>query len=111
MKTKINLQFQQGDCIIETATIPTDAIPVKSVVLAEGEGHHLHRFSSPQNVQVFEKDGIKYARVLTETKVEHVKPDGRHGEHNPLTVHPGEYTFGQISEYDYMAQMARNVVD
>lgn len=110
MKKK-QAQFQQGDVVIESATIPKDATPVKNHVLAEGEGHHLHRFATPKNVQVFEKDGIKYARVLEETRVEHVTPDGRHGEHNPLTIPVGDYTFGQISEYDYTAQMARNVID
>ena len=105
------LQFQQGDVVIESAAIPKGATRVGSAILAEGEGHHLHRFAIEQNVQVFKKDGIMYARVLKETTVEHVTPDGRHGEHHPLLIPAGDYTFGQISEFDYVAQMARNVVD
>jgi hypothetical protein len=43
--------------------------------------------------------------------VEHVTPDGRHGEHNPITIPTGDYQFGQVMEYDYLNEMAREVID
>lgn len=104
-------QIQQGDVFWEASAIPEGATQVKGATFAEGEGHHVHRAAVPANVQLYEKDGIKYCRVLTETSVEHVTPDGRPGEHCPVVLAPGDYLFGQVSEYDYLNEMARSVVD
>ena len=108
------MQIQQGDVLIKSATIPADAQPVRrkgKAVLAEGEGHHVHRAATAAGVELFEKDGIKFARFAQETTIEHVTPDGRKGEHNPITVPPGDYVYGQVMEYDYLAEMAREVID
>lgn len=108
------MQIQQGDVLIKSAAIPTDAQPVRGkgkVVLAEGEGHHVHRAATAQGVELFIKDGIKYARFTQETTIEHVTPDGRKGEHNPVTVPPGDYIYRQVLEYDYLNEMAREVID
>lgn len=105
-------QFQQGDVVLERVNgIPADADPVKGATLAEGEGHHLHRFAVASNVELYTKDGVRFARVKKDTEIEHVTPDGRHGEHNPITIPAGDYKFGQVQEWDYLAEMAREVVD
>ena len=109
------MQIQQGDVVIESVEkIPADAEKQHSkghAVFAEGEGHHLHRVATVGAVTTYLKDGIRYARVHQETLLEHVTPDGRPGEHNPITLPPGDYTFGQVFEYDYVGEMAREVVD
>lgn len=105
-------QFQQGDVVLErVAGIPEDAERVKGAVLAEGEGHHLHRFAVASSVELYVKDGVRFARVLEDAEVEHVTPDGRHGEHHSITLPAGDYKFGQVREWDYLAEMAREVVD
>jgi hypothetical protein len=105
-------QYQQGDVWIErVGAIPDGAERVNGATLAEGEGHHVHRFAVDADVELHVKDGVQYARVLHETKVEHVTSDGRPGEHNPITLPAGDYACGQVMEYDYLAEMARNVVD
>jgi hypothetical protein len=105
-------QYQQGDVWIErVSAIPDEAERVGGVTLAEGEGHHLHRFAAGADVEIYVKDGVRYARVLSETRVEHVTTDGRPGEHNTITLPAGDYSFGQVVEYDYLAEMARSVVD
>ena len=105
-------QFQQGDVWLQRVeSIPADAEPVNSVVLAEGEGHHLHRFVVAEDVEMFVKDGVRFARLNRESVIEHVTPDGRHGEHHRITVPAGDYQFGQVVEFDYLAEMARPVID
>lgn len=107
-------QIQQGDVWIESAVIPSDAQEVKQnghAVFAEGEGHHVHRAASVGAVTMYLKGGIKYARVHQDTAVEHVTLSGHHGEHNPVTLPAGDYRFGQVQEYDYLAEMARSVID
>lgn len=105
-------QFQQGDVVLERVSgIPADAEPVKGAVLAEGEGHHVHRFAVGSNVELYTKGGVRFARVKKDTDIEHVTPDGRAGEHNPITIPAGDYKFGQVQEWDYLAEMAREVVD
>jgi hypothetical protein len=105
-------QHQQGDVWLRRISkIPADAERLKGAVLAEGEGHHLHRFAVAGDVELYVKDGVRFARVKQDATVEHVTPDGRHGEHNPITIPAGNYQFGQVMEYDYLAEMARQVVD
>lgn len=115
MKSNPN-QFQQGDLVIEKIkSIPESAAEQgnrkSKAVFLEGEGHHLHRAATVGDVSLYIKDGIRYARVHRETQIEHVTPDGRHGEHNPITLPTGDYQFGQVFEYDYLQEMARNVID
>lgn len=105
------MQIQQGDVWFEKATIPRDATPVKGATFAEGEGHHVHRAAVAENVQIYTLDGVRYARVLQDTEVEHVTPSGRQGEHNTVTLPAGDYAFGQVVEFDYLAEMARAVID
>lgn len=114
MKAKAT-QFQQGDLVIEKI----NAIPARAqkqdvatrAIFVEGEGTHVHRAAVVGSVEMYVKDGVRYARVLTDTEIEHVTPDGRHGEHNPITLLAGDYQFGQVNEWDYLNEMAREVVD
>ncbi len=106
------MQKQQGDVIFKTVQVlPKGAKKLKGAVFAEGEGHHLHRAADAANVALYEIDGIKYAKVKARTTVEHVTPSGLKGERNPITLEPGVYQFGQVVEYDYLAEMNRTVVD
>lgn len=108
-------QIQQGDVWLERVPeIPADAQPVSNgtkAVFAEGEGHHVHRAATAGSVELYEKNGMRYARVLRRTSIEHVTPDGRRGEHRSIRLEPGDYQYGQVVEYDYLAEMAREVVD
>ena len=107
-------QYQQGDVWIESAVIPARAVRLETkdrAVFAAGKGDHLHRAALAGAVELYELDGSRYARVLRETRLEHVTPDGRPGEHLPVSLPPGDYQFGQVFEYDYLSEMARAVVD
>lgn len=109
------MQIQQGDLVIERIeAIPSGAEEKKSrgkKVLVEGEGHHVHRAAATSGVSIYMKGGIQYARFAKETVIEHVTPDGQKGEHEPVLVPAGDYQFGQVFEYDYLAEMAREVID
>ena len=106
-------QLQQGDVIFKVVgSIPADAVPIASPVIAEGEGHHLHRIANPDAVELFERGGIKYARVKTPTVLEHVGINGGEGEHGAVSLAPDTvYAFGRVREYDHAAKWARRVVD
>jgi hypothetical protein len=105
-------QYQQGDVVLQRiAEIPADAERANGVVLAEGEGHHVHRFATTADVELYVRDGVRFARVKQDSVIEHVTPDGGRGEHHPITIPAGDYQFGQVREYDYLAEMAREVID
>jgi hypothetical protein len=112
IKKPIEGQYQQGDVILRRVhAIPDDAERVNGATLAEGEGHHIHRFAVASDVELYVKGGMRFARVKNDTAIEHVTQDGRPGEHNPITLPAGDYQFGQVIEYDYLDEMARTVVD
>lgn len=112
IKKPIEGQYQQGDVIFQRIeAIPEGAKTVKGATFAEGEGHHLHRAAVASDVEIYVKDGVRFARIKQDTKIEHVTPDGRHGEHDPITIPTGDYKFGQVQEWDYLAEMSRDVVD
>jgi len=112
LQQPIEGQYQQGDVILHRVNaIPAGAESVAGATLAEGEGHHLHRFAAGSDVELYVKDGVRFARVRKGAIIEHVTLDGRPGEHNPITLPAGDYQFGQVMEYDYLAEMARTVVD
>lgn len=107
-------QIQQGDLFFQKVrSLPAGAEKAEKQtgVFAEGEGHHVHRAATVGDVEIYFKDGVKFARVLAPLTVEHVTPDGRPGEHYSVSLEPGVYQFGQVVEYDYLAEMAREVVD
>jgi len=112
LQQPIEGQYQQGDVILRRVrAIPDGAERVNGATLAEGEGHHIHRFAAASDVELYVKDGVRFARVKKDTAIEHVTPDERPGEHKSLTLPAGDYQFGQVMEYDYLKEMTRTVID
>jgi hypothetical protein len=112
LQQPIEGQYQQGDVILQRVrSIPDGAERVNGATLAEGEGHHIHRFAMASDVELYVKDGVRFAHVKKDTTIEHVTPDGQPGEHKPIALPAGAYQFGQVMEYDYLAEMARRIVD
>ncbi len=103
---------QQGDVIFELCPeIPSDAKPVKTNVVREGEGHHVHVLEGPE-VELFEKDGVIYARVgKGGAKIEHRSVSGGAGEHNTQTIKPGTYKTPGVVEWSPWQEEARRVQD
>lgn len=99
--------YQQGDVLIEAATIPATTRPRPEGVLAHGEATgHAHRLTAASDGLLVEaEDGTLYLRV---------GPGGatiQHEEHGPVTVPPGAYVVRQVREYDHFAEEARVVRD
>jgi hypothetical protein len=101
-------QRQQGDVFFErVAALPTGAKKVKEQdgIFAHGEvTGHMHRATTPSNVELYEVDGIKYARVIEPIEIVHE-------EHNTIFIDPGIYQYGQVREHDYLNEVDRIVVD
>lgn len=108
--------IQQGDVIIEVADIPKGAkkidkghfahlLGIRGYVLAEGETTgHAHCISDVENVEMVEKDGMFFIRVLKDVTV-------THEEHKPVKIPPGIYRVRKVREYDHFAEEARDVRD
>lgn len=109
MKNKIaNQVAQQGDVTLtRLSELPTGEIKVvsrKRCILAEGEhtGHaHVIEESEAELIRIGERMLLKLTKAATVV----------HEEHNPITLAPGIWEIGQVSEYDYLADMARTVRD
>jgi hypothetical protein len=96
--------FQQGDVLAKPARIPAGAKLLPHRVLREGE-HTGHMHSAvAEDVQLFEKDGVMYARVPGGTEV-------THQEHNTIFLPAGDYQIDAVQEYDHFAEEARDVMD
>lgn len=93
------------------AEMPEGVTPINTTVVMEGEGHHHHKFATAENVELFIKDGVKFARIKEQSDLIHTSLDGGRGEHAPITVEPGIWRITPVQEYDYLAEMARAVVD
>jgi len=103
MKTKL----QQGDVILrKIETLPTGGKSVSKgrCVLAEGEhtGHaHVVEDDGAELIQIGEKMILRLGKSATVV----------HEEHNPIVLDSGVWEVGRVQEFDYFAQMARNVAD
>lgn len=93
--------YRQGDVVLESCTFPAGAgySRVKKVTLAKGEKTgHSHVLMSPgvtKDIEIVERDGTLYLRVLGE------KPAKlKHQEHDTITVPPGSYKVVTQTEYD-----------
>lgn len=88
-------KLPEGDCKI---------ISHKKLILAEGEvtGHY-HGIEEPSS----------YLYQIGNTVVLDLKETATltHQEHNHITLEAGLWEVGKVQEYDYFAQMKRNVVD
>jgi len=108
-------QLQQGDILIqEIPQLPDGVQLVKpkngKLVIAEGElsGHSHTIIAEKQKVNLysFTRDGVPelYLQVQSPVIIEHQ-------EHREQTIPTGIYKIGQVLEYDYFAETARQVRD
>lgn len=79
-----------------------------SVVLALGEktGHkHILTVDKPTDLEAWKQ--LEGGWIIT------LKTKGTltHNQHGPLTIAPGTYRVGQEREYDYFAEVTRQVID
>ena len=92
-RKKLNI-FRHGDLLIrEVSTIPSNAIPLSTNIIAMGEktGHN-HQISGP--AQVYETpDKQKYFQANKEIFL-------KHQEHNSLRIQAGRYVIISEREYD-----------
>ena len=104
------LIHQQGDLLLYLArALPDDAQRIQtdrsSLILAEGEATgHAHRIEATPDVELYEKAGVMYLRVLTESKL-------RHEEHAEHLIAPGVYEVGRVREVDPFTEEIRTVKD
>ena len=99
------MKIQQGDVLIWTEAIPNDAKPRKSTTVAVGEATGHHHTITDGDVEMYERDGVLYCRVVGESATL------THQTHGPVTLPRGEFRFGVVVEYDYFKMAARPVVD
>ena len=107
-KTKAILH---GECIIFESKIPEDAVLEKQdssfVIIANSEvtGNH-HVIDRPSTVQFFMKDKKRYMRNSKPTTVRCVIAE----RHTAIPIPAGDWEIGIQQEFDYIAQVKRNVV-
>ncbi len=96
---------RHGDVgIFEGATIPPGAEKLKTKVIAEGEvTGHAHRIGAGA-ADIYEKDGVMYLRVHSETATI------THEEHGPLEIPKGDHQVRIQEEYDF-SEGFRKVMD
>jgi len=103
-------QIQQGDVLFKAV----DEVKGKEVkagvrgyVFAEGEttGHY-HAVKEIEGVKMYEKNGVKYVRVLKDTGAV-----VEHQEHKSVVLPKGNYKIGIVQEYDWFADEIQNVRD
>lgn len=102
------MQIQQGDVLLQKIEkLPTGLkrkADKRGAVLAEGEATG-HYHVAEGEVELFAaEDGTLYLQVAGTATV-------AHQEHRHVTLEPGTYQIGIVQEYDYLADMARNVAD
>lgn len=102
------IENQHGDLLLEKiAEIPDGANRVEvfnGYVLEHGEGVHTHSIPDVSGIQVFEKNGEIFVRVIREVELDHE-------EHGRQTVKPGIYRKRIERVWDYESEEARKVVD
>lgn len=85
--------IRQGDVIL-TPVQPTKGQKLPHLTLAEGEvTGHAHRIVEGQ-AELYEKDGVLYLRVLSETALL------SHEEHKPIAVPQGNWMVRIQREYE-----------
>jgi len=97
--------IQQGDVLIRSAQIPLDARACRDKTLARGEATGHHHTITEGDVELFERNGTFYLRVLSGVATV------THQEHRAVTVPVGDYVIDRVREYDHFAEEARRVAD
>lgn len=107
-KNKIaKTSFQQGDVIgRKLDSMPegeAKTIGRKTLVLAHGESGHSHVIEDDEAelIQIGERMLLKLTKQATV----------KHEEHRPITLSPGIWEIGRVTEYDWLSRMERKVVD
>jgi hypothetical protein len=87
--------WRHGDVfIVAVEAIPDGAVRRTGWVLAEGEATgHSHRIERPETVELYERDGMMYLRVVAESATV------VHQEHRAITLPRGTYRVWQQREY------------
>lgn len=108
MKNQIaRKSFQQGDVLgRKLKTLPDGEQKIigrKRLVLAHGESGHSHVIEddAAELIQIGERMLLKLTKAATV----------KHEEHGPITLSPGIWEIGRVTEYDWLSRMERQVVD
>jgi hypothetical protein len=102
-------QIQHGDVLIKKVNkLPENCLRRERrggrVIVAAGETTgHAHTILDKGCV-LWELKGELYLEATDPVTI-------THEEHRPLAIPPGIYQIGTVKEYDYFADMERNVVD
>lgn len=107
--------YRHGDVFVQYVnTIPSDARRVepgpRGYVIAEGEATgHAHTLEATPDVEMYEKDGTLYCRVLAPVPFLHEEHNLTKGTQQVPTLAPGIYTFPGQRTWD--SGSIRKVVD
>ena len=95
--------WRHGDVFIAAVVaIPDGAVRRTGWVLAEGEATgHSHRIERPETVELYERDGMMYLRVVAE--LAHGGPPGASGDHASSGYVPG------LEQGEYSPEAIRTV--
>lgn len=119
-----NLLIVQGDCILkkcgvhdlfikEHKEIPDDAIELNTNLVLNGQTNSHALYGG--EFKIYEKDGVKFIRVLKETTLDHVKDhkqlNAEHAEHHAQIIEVGDYFLDQVLEYDHLLEESRAIID
>jgi hypothetical protein len=114
MKKKVKL-IRQGDLLFIPSKLPEwieeselREHKRKGAVLAEGEATgHAHKLADPKTAEIFDLGGQGMYLRVGENGVSIV-----HEEHGPVTLEPKTtYEVHRAREFDYLAQVSRQVRD
>ncbi len=107
------LQLQHGDVLIKQVKTLPEGVKLQDreygrLIVARGEatGHNHAIAEKGASIWLLEKDGktqmyLEVAAPVTIT----------HEEHKAIPIPPGIYEIGRVKEYDYVAEMERQVRD
>lgn len=106
--------IQQGDVLLKRCRVkgifkvdhdyPSDGVPVSGNVLYYGD-NNTHEFKSGE-FEMVEKDGIRFVRAFTETKLSH----GEHGD-QIVDTDDGGFFLDIVIERDHLKEESRRVID
>jgi len=102
---RVENRAYHGDVLLVRREVPAEAEKFDAQnVLAYGEvTGHAHRIASG-SVEFFKWQAKTYLRVLKEAEL-------RHEEHKTIILPPGDYEYGNTSEYDYDLEESKRVAD
>lgn len=75
------------------------------IAASETVGHHHRIYCEEKEASLYERDGVVYLKVESPVSVV------CKGKHDEAVLTPGVYKVGKQREWDYLAQMSRNIAD